>query len=238
MAGLNKKIVYLSIVLTFVLIYLLFLLPYYNSENYIKLLDLVFLDFSVFKDYHLSKFNIRYITVFILFFITMYHQQLTALTENVSFLSLVYYRKSKSEVIHSIYKEHVIDNIKLFLIIIVVIFGVNMISAFALRIDVMNIEQFIKVILYLVKYFIIIVTSLVTIHLIIMVKKSSYDLLIPYIILCLFLIIDYTFGTSFITISNSISSELVYLLIVLSICILLHLVIHYKIKKSKEIYYD
>lgn len=99
MAGLNKKKVIISIVLFFSFAYFFFWLPLKFDVSFIYGTNIIFLNFSVFETYNLETFNIKYLTLFFLFFYLVYHQQISVINENTSFISMYMNKKVRKKLL-------------------------------------------------------------------------------------------------------------------------------------------
>ena len=216
MAGLKKRKLIISVSLIFTLSILIVLLPIYQDGCYIALMDILFLNFDKFSIYQLDKFNPQILIMFILIFFVIYHQQISNINENTSFLSMELHKKQKREIIFGIMIESFKDNLLIYIV------GVATILLLTISLDFIVLSQFtfiseqlIKILIYFLKFETFITSMTIIIRILNIIKTSYYYTIVSYFIFILLLMIDYVFGTSFITISNTIINELLYSLIML-----------------------
>lgn len=216
MAGLKKRKLIVSVSLIFTISILIVLLPIYQDGCYIALMDILFLNFDKFSIYQLDKFNPQILIMFILIFFVIYHQQISNINENTSFLSMELHKKQKREIIFCIMIESFKDNLLIYIV------GVATILLLTISLDFIVLSQFtfiseqlIKILIYFLKFETFITSMTIIIRILNIIKTSYYYTIVSYFIFVLLLMIDYVFGTSFITISNTIIDELLYSLIML-----------------------
>ena len=214
MAGLKKRKLIISVSLIFTISILIVLLPIYQDGCYIALMDILFLNFDKFSIYQLDKFNPQILIMFILIFFVIYHQQISNINENTSFLSMELHKKQKREIIFGIMIESFKDNLLIYIV------GVATILLLTISLDFIVLSQFtfiseqlIKILIYFLKFETFITSMTIIIRILNIIKTSYYYTIVSYFIFVLLLMIDYVFGTSFITISNTIIDELLYSLI-------------------------
>lgn len=214
MAGLKKRKIIISVSLLFTISILIVLLPIYQDGCYIALMDILFLNFDKFSIYQLDKFNPQILIMFILIFFVIYHQQISNINENTSFLSMELHKKQKWEIFFGIVIESLKDNLLIYIV------GVATILLLTISLDFIVLSQFtfiseqlIKILIYFLKFETFITSMTIIIRILNIIKTSYYYTIVSYFIFVLLLMIDYIFGTSFITISNTIINELLYSLI-------------------------
>lgn len=216
MAGLKKRKIIISVSLIFTISILIVLLPIYQDGCYIALMDILFLNFDKFSIYQLEKFNPQILIMFILIFFVIYHQQISNINENTSFLSMGLHKKQKKEIIFDIVTESFKDNLLIYLVgiatILILTFSLDFIVSSQFTI---TSEQLVKILIYFFKFEVFVASMTIIIRILNMIKTSYYYTIVSYLIFVFLLMIDYVFDTSFITISNTVFNELLYSLIML-----------------------
>jgi len=242
MAGLKKRKLIITISIFFIVVYWIILYPLLRDIDNIdlfKLVDILFLNFSEFAFFNLNKFNPQFLILFVFMFYIMYHQQISVVSENTSFLSMVIHKRQKYDIIKMIMLESMKDNFVIFSTSILSILITNTISNIIFGgISGFNIMQIIKTIIYLIRYLMCVFSMVSLVRIKELMKVGSYDLVIPYIIIIVFMMVDFVLGTSLITISSGLISEIIYLVIVLVISIIAFIITKNKVNNSKEVCND
>ncbi|MGL5979209.1 MAG: hypothetical protein ACRCZJ_09475 [Erysipelotrichaceae bacterium] len=199
----------------------------------------LFLQFDSFESFQLQKFNPQMLIVFLLFFYVAYHQQLSIINENSSFLSMELHKKQKKTIIFDIVKESIQDNLWIYFTGSLTILMLSLLfDAFFLSINFTFSEQHIIVVLYFLKFIMFITSSIILIRLLTLVRPSNYYAILTYAVFMILILLDFVFSTNFITISNRMVDEVRYLLFMTLINLGLGLFISISFMKGKELYHD
>lgn len=207
-----------------------------NSPN--NILDVIFLNFNMFSNLNLDKFDVKLLIMFSVLFFIIYNSHISSIDEETSFSSMILYRTGKIGYI----KYSLSENLKNFLedsCLIAVSLAVSILMMGIIfhfqGLDVM-LNGGLRSIIYIIRYNLVVATVIYLVKFGNMVIKSQYILIIPYVIYISVLMIDFSFTTSIITISSSIVSELVYLLVICVSSIIIRVFLHVYFQKFKEVY--
>lgn len=239
MAGLRKRKIIISVSLLFIIAFLLVLLPIYQDGYSIRLTEVLFLNFDKFSIYQLNKFNPQMLIMFVLIFYIIYHQQISIINENTSFLSMELHKKQKKKIVFDIVIESIKDNLLIYFVGIVTILSLTLSFDFIVHSQFTIISnQLIKILIYFLKFEVFVASMIIIIRILNMIKASHYYIIISYLIFVFLLMFDYVFDTSFITISNTIFDELMYLAIMIIINLAIGITLYKHLYNGKELYND
>lgn len=230
----------IGLFLLFMFTYFIILYPMLQPQKevldlgYFSLLNIVFLNFNQFELFNLTKLNPQYSIVFILFFYLVYHHQIEDSSENTSFIGLSFHKQTIKEVYIKVIKTCTKRN----LILLGWIFGsivvVEGIRVLIHQSDYVTIEAAIKVSIYIIRYMILVTTFVISLQILGMTSYSHYQPIIPYVMMIGGMMIDYASTSSFVTMANSIQSELLYVIGTTILCIVIMITLYFKLKRSKE----
>ena len=239
MAGVRKRNVIVSVFIFFIISYVIFLLPIFTGMDFLHHLNILFLSFNEFEEIGLVKFNPQYLILFCLMFYLLYHQQLSIINENSSFLSMGIHKMKKRKIFASILIESGVDNLIIFmssvLSIAIIYIGSTILFNNEFNYD---INQIIKVVVYLVKFDFYLFTMIVLLRILNLIKMSNYYTLMSYLGVFVLIGIDFTFKTSLITIAKVWQSELVFAGFMIGINLIILTILYFKIYRGKELYND
>lgn len=239
MAGLDKKKIIGSIYLFFVISYLLFLLPALNGIDYTKMLNVLFLNFSVFESFQLSKFNPQFIIVYTGLFYIVYHMQISVISENTSYMSMVLHKKKRTNIFQTSLRESGMDNLILLLTAMISIVLVNIIDHVIYRNgSAMDMMQMMKICFFLLKYMMYVLGMVLFIRVSGILKQSNYRIMLPYALFVFLLINDYVFGSSLITMAGTLETEMKFTLVMFVFMSSILIILYIRLKISKEICND
>lgn len=239
MAGLRKRGLVLSVSIFIILAFCIVLVPLQQDGSHLLLTKVLFLQFNSFESFQLQKFNPQMLILFVLFFYIIYHQQLSIINENCSFLSMELHKKQKKTIIIDIVKGSILDNLWIYFTgILTMLILTLLLDALVLSQNFGLSKQHIIVILYFLKFIVFVSSSIILIRLLTLVRPSNYYSMLSYAAFTILLLFDFVFGTSFITISNRMVDELRYLLLMILLNLGVGMMISIAFYKGKELYHD
>lgn len=239
MAGVRKRNVVVSVFIFFIISYVIFLFPIFTGMDFLHHLNILFLSFNEFEEMGLMKFNPQYLILFCLMFYLLYHQQLSIINENSSFLSMGIHKMKKNKIFASILIESGVDNLIIFVSSILSITIIYIGSTILLNNEFnYDINQIIKVVVYLVKFDFYLFTMIVLLRILNLIRMSNYYTLIPYLGVFVLIGIDFTFKTSLITIAKVWQSEIIFAGFMIGINLFILAILYFKIYRGKELYND
>lgn len=192
------------VILTYV--FQLLLLKFYcGSHTYISLLNIQFLNFQSFPDFHLNSFSLEFIIPFVTMFYVIYNSQIEFLDMQVSFFTMYLHKKPKK----SQFKEILICCFKDNLIVALLLTG--MMALIVIIDSHIEIQYFICGMIYFARYQFILFTAVSILKMKALTYETHLEAMIPYVFFILCLFTDYTFKTNLITYTNDIKLEIVYL---------------------------
>ena len=239
MFKINRNKICLYITIIFWLGYLLFLLPYSNGDEYAKIAGLQFMNYDVYEQYNFDRFSIGHIVLYFFMFYMIYHNQITVLLENNSYMSMVFNRFDRRKIFLMTLKETLSDHL---IYIIVGILNFIIIDSFNNLMIIgqinINITGIVLLSLYFIKYiyYIFLITFLLRCMLFMMNKSES--IIYGYIGFIGLYLLDYLINTNFITLSNSINEEIIWLTIMVLLGSVIMIIVSNIFFKSKEFYND
>lgn len=204
-------------------IYLFFILPFFQFYRYISVIEIPFLCFKKYSFYNLEIFNIQYIILFIFIFYFLYHKQVTNISEKISFMTMFMNKIGKRELVKRIIIDGLKENLYIFFSMLASILFIDFMSSWLFQLSMMDICNLLfRVIFYLLKYIIFLYGSVTAVNIYSINHKIGYDVIIPYGVIIIFILIDYLFGFSFITKCLSLKNEIIYMcsMLIFVICIL------------------
>lgn len=236
MDELKKWKAYICIVFFLSFIYVIVLVPLSRTTltlNYIDLMDVVMMNFSSYGTYGLSDFNPIFLVFFLFLFYLLYHHQIDEVKESSSYLSLCLHRTSKRKIFTECLLLLLRHNFILYLVLVGSVIGISLLTE---GIIVFKEGQLFVFMLYLLRYFIFIVTSEVVIQVVGICKSSSSLSMIPYYLLTFGVIVDYMSKIHIVTYSSNINVEFYGVISSLLISGFICWFMYVSFKKNKELF--
>lgn len=197
----GKRILFVILTYAFQLVLLKF---YCESHTYTSLLNIQFLNFKSFSDFHLNSFSLEFIIPFVIMFYVIYNSQIEFLDMQVLFFTMYLHKKSKK----SQFKEILINCFKDNLIVVLLLTGMMTLK---IIIDKhIEIQYFICGVIYFVRYQFIIFTVVSILKIKALTDEIHLEAMIPYVVFIICLLIDYIFKTNLITYTSDVKLEIVY----------------------------
>ncbi|MEG0176594.1 hypothetical protein [Anaerorhabdus sp.] len=239
MAGLNRKLLVIKVATIFLIGYFLFLLPQHVDIPYIDSYHLQFLNYDIYAQFGYFKGSMSFIVLFILLFYFIYHSQISVLSENTSYLSMVFTRFKRKEIIYAVLKDSLIDNGIAYITGICCVILLDIISNFIVyRMIMFSLIEYVMFSIYYFKIIIYIYVITSGLRLMTFVKNTGRYTIYGYIGFIVALMLDLFLNTRFIGMSCSASQTIIWCLVdsLLSLFILYRVI--RKFLKEKEFYYD
>lgn len=223
----------LKIVLFYTFLSIFMIIPLFHNLTFDQFSGLLYLNYDVFPSLQLEKFNIQFMIMFVLLFYILYFQQISILNENVSFLSMAFYREKKKETINRLLLMQFKSILKLYLYncICFLLFCSLIVEDPALI-------EILKVFIYLFKYSCIIFVVVIAFQIISLLKTHSFEIVISFFMFILTMVTDVLFDLHLITYSNDINYEISALLTVIIFGGIILLSCSLIFKKGRELNYD
>lgn len=203
-----------------------------QGKELVDYFNLIFLNIDCFNQYHLQEINFQYIisftllTNYIIYFLT------SEINESITFLSLMMYRCSISRVFNMLQKSECKKILITMLSIILVIFATYIVQNKTLLIFC---RDFLSIILYLIKYSLIIIIFTMFYNLMSIFGKHSKALILINGVSIFLILLDLFLKIKLITFSSNVIVELRNLSFLVIITILMYMYIKYKFKKRSDI---
>jgi hypothetical protein len=225
---------YLAIYIYYIFYLYINVIIYGGEIGLIGFANLLFLNTSEISSSSSGQFNFQYIIGFYFLFNIFIYILLSNLNESVSFLNMVVYRREKEKTILNILKNNIKKVLLLLFNFSIILFSSYLIFANK-SIFIFNVSDFSTIFIYLLRYFTILL-FFATIHyyysLIGKFSKVNFMLLFIYLILIL---ADIIFGVHLVTFSANLMSEIIYLLMFISIFIFSYLAMLNNFKRKGDI---
>lgn len=228
----KNKFIYSEIIIYFIFMILFLIRPYYEL-SFETITSLLFLKLDYFQKLNLDKLPIKYLIGFIIFLYITFYQRLSIIYENNTYFSMVIHKMNKKDYNKHLFLKNVKDFIYLWLSTVMIIFII-----FHFNQRYLNYNMVIHMIIYLFKYYSLLFSITYIYQMKSTIKNNSYFLILLYCLLICFLMIDMSFQTHIITLSDSLNNEVLWLLILCIINLLFILMTRFQFLKAKEIYND
>lgn len=184
--------------------------------EFIDFINLIFLNFRSFENYGINGFDFRYIVYFYLLFIFLLYFTISNINETISFLKMIIYRIGNKKALLHVIRRFINNNIKLYLYIsgmIVLLFIMTQ-----HKYEICYFDIFLMM-LYICKTFIMLFMFFLSNYYDSLKNHYSSNIIKESISILIFIILDLTFSTNFITFSENLKIEMLYILLYILISI-------------------
>lgn len=191
-------------------------------------MNLMFLNISSFSKYQLEEWNIPYFINYVFFIYLLLYINLTQRNEQSSFMGLVLYRSSKKNIFYTFLVKNIIGNVVLCTVLIFCLLCMGNFSYITY-----DWNQYILCIIFICRFILVFIIGMFIYDLGILFGKET---LVNYFVIAsiLFLLImDLIIHTHFITYSDNLKSEYVYLFFFICLFLVAYLIGRYEFIKRK-----